>query len=456
MDGLNSAANSDSRPHIAPKASRKQHVPRCDSGFCSSGADAEAGDRRSARPGEGSLASGKILAGLGLGKPQISDAGARAARNATRLEEELFASGDLCPALYFEAMAETLGLPFLATIDSAQVVDVPGAEVLLKSAFGPLRLARNKGETVTVFSPRAADLERIAILLKARPDLARTLAVATPKTVRAAVWEAGASARVAQCVRQLAERQKSDSASMVTNGTQGFMLGVLVSGMAAIWFSFAHFGHLALHLLLSWLFGACVFIRALAALDWRLQPCRKTKEPDEAGLPIYTIMVALYDEAAVVAQLVDALDAIRWPLSRLDIKLVCEADDAATITALESLNLRPHYEIVRVPRVKPFTKPKALCYAMAGVKGDYVVVYDAEDRPDRDQLLEAYSVFAAERENVSCIQAPLIIANTGHSWLTGLFALEYAALFRGMLPFLARQGLPIPLGGTSNHIRGLM
>lgn len=31
------------------------------------------------------------------------------------------------------------------------------------------------------------------------------------------------------------------------------------------------------------------------------------------------------------------------------------------------------------------------------------------------------------------------------------FALEYAALFDGLLPALCRLGLPIPLGGTSNH-----
>ncbi len=33
------------------------------------------------------------------------------------------------------------------------------------------------------------------------------------------------------------------------------------------------------------------------------------------------------------------------------------------------------------------------------------------------------------------------------------FALEYSALFDGLLPALERLGLPIPLGGTSNHFR---
>lgn len=37
--------------------------------------------------------------------------------------------------------------------------------------------------------------------------------------------------------------------------------------------------------------------------------------------------------------------------------------------------------------------------------------------------------------------------------LTRQFALEYSALFDGLLPALERLGLPIPLGGSSNHFR---
>ncbi len=37
--------------------------------------------------------------------------------------------------------------------------------------------------------------------------------------------------------------------------------------------------------------------------------------------------------------------------------------------------------------------------------------------------------------------------------MTRQFTLEYAALFDGILPALAKLGLPLPLGGTSNHFR---
>ncbi len=53
----------------------------------------------------------------------------------------------------------------------------------------------------------------------------------------------------------------------------------------------------------------------------------------------------------------------------------------------------------------------------------------------------------------TCLQAPLIIANTHAGWLTRLFAFEYAAHFRGVLPWLAHNQLVLPLGGSSNHFR---
>jgi cellulose synthase/poly-beta-1,6-N-acetylglucosamine synthase-like glycosyltransferase len=50
------------------------------------------------------------------------------------------------------------------------------------------------------------------------------------------------------------------------------------------------------------------------------------------------------------------------------------------------------------------------------------------------------------------LQARLNYYNRGDNLLTQFFCLEYAVLFDVMLPGLERTGVPIPLGGTSNHI----
>jgi len=147
------------------------------------------------------------------------------------------------------------------------------------------------------------------------------------------------------------------------------------------------------------------------------------------------------------------LSRLDWPAAKLDIKLILEAVDQATVAAAEALNLPGNVEIVVVPDLGPRTKPKALNYALPLARGEFLVIYDAEDRPGRDQLRRAFEAFHLGPPNLATVQARLNIYNAGASWLTRQFALEYSALFDGLLPALDRLRLPIPLGGTSNHFR---
>jgi cellulose synthase/poly-beta-1,6-N-acetylglucosamine synthase-like glycosyltransferase len=155
----------------------------------------------------------------------------------------------------------------------------------------------------------------------------------------------------------------------------------------------------------------------------------------------------------VVPQLLAALDRLVWPRSKLEVKIVCEADDHATLQALRAHWLPPHVEVVEVPAGMPRTKPKALNYALPLVRSRHLVLYDAEDRPHPLQLLEAFRIFNAAGPDLACVQAPLDISNASESRLAELFAFEYRALFRGLLPFLAGRRILLPLGGTSNHFR---
>ncbi len=106
-----------------------------------------------------------------------------------------------------------------------------------------------------------------------------------------------------------------------------------------------------------------------------------------------------------------------------------------------------------VPELHPRTKPKALNYALPLARGDYLVIFDAEDRPERDQLRQAIAAFRAGPPDLACLQARLNLYNAFDTWLTRQFTIEYSALFDGILPALDRLQLPIPLGGTSNHFR---
>ena len=198
------------------------------------------------------------------------------------------------------------------------------------------------------------------------------------------------------------------------------------------------------------LFAAAIVLRNLAVAAAGDASC--SPPLDDSELPIYTIIAPLRGEERIAAKLVRGLNALDYPHGKLDIKLVVERDDAATRTALESLELPARYEIVVAPPGLPATKPRALNVALPAARGALVVVFDAEDEPDPDQLRLAAARFAAD-PGVDCLQAALTINNAAESWISAMFAIEYATLFDLIDPGLAALDLPIALGGTSNHLR---
>ena len=192
-------------------------------------------------------------------------------------------------------------------------------------------------------------------------------------------------------------------------------------------------------------------IRLAALFSPASAPPLPQRPPDEE-LPVYSVLIPLRNEAGMVPQLFASMAALDYPGERLDIKFVVEAKSVATIAAVRARLGDPRFSLVSVPDALPRTKPKALDFALPLCRGEHVVVFDAEDMPDADQLWKAALRFRDDPD-IACLQAQLVIDNGRRNWLTALFAGEYAGLFMVLLPALARWRLPMPLGGTSNHFR---
>jgi cellulose synthase/poly-beta-1,6-N-acetylglucosamine synthase-like glycosyltransferase len=181
-------------------------------------------------------------------------------------------------------------------------------------------------------------------------------------------------------------------------------------------------------------------------------PAEMAEVPDEE-LPTYTVLIPLYREAEVLERLVTGLQALDYPASRLDIQLLLEEDDQATIEAARRLQLPPHFRCVVVPDGAPKGKPRACNYGLAWCQAELLVIFDAEDRPEPDQLRKAAAAFRTVPEDVACLQARLNYYNQRQNLLTRWFTQEYSTWFDLFLPGLVVSGAPIPLGGTSNHFR---
>jgi cellulose synthase/poly-beta-1,6-N-acetylglucosamine synthase-like glycosyltransferase len=209
--------------------------------------------------------------------------------------------------------------------------------------------------------------------------------------------------------------------------------------------SYVRTGLWVLFLVVSVIRAIAVFISAPTQIEPRGR--------DRGGrLPTYSILVPLYKEANMVKQMVRNLKALNYPQKALDVIFAIEADDSQTLHALTKQRLPPWMRIIIAPPGSPQTKPRACNVALDQAVGSLVVIYDAEDRPHPDQLLEAANRFMAADEQLACLQAPLRIL-PGEGFWCRQFALEYAAHFETFLPALAKVGSAVPLGGTSNHLR---
>lgn len=173
----------------------------------------------------------------------------------------------------------------------------------------------------------------------------------------------------------------------------------------------------------------------------------------DESLPVYTILCPMYKEAHMLGYFLDGIAKIDWPTEKLDVIVLLEEDDKESIKTIGAMQLPLHVRTLVVPASQPQTKPKACNYGLAFAKGEYIVIFDAEDIPDPLQLKKAYLGFKKSDRKIVCLQAKLNYHNTNQNLLTRFFTAEYSWLFDISLPGLQSLNTIIPLGGTSNHFR---
>jgi glycosyltransferase XagB len=169
--------------------------------------------------------------------------------------------------------------------------------------------------------------------------------------------------------------------------------------------------------------------------------------------PVVSLLVPLYREAEIAGRLVAHLARLRYAPECLDVILLVEEGDTLTAEALAATGLPPFMRVLTVPPGEPRTKPRALNYALPFAHGEIVGIYDAEDRPEPDQIARVVRCFDEVAPEVACLQGRLDYYNANHNLMAGLFTVEYASWFRVLLPGVQRLGLFVPLGGTTLFLR---
>lgn len=244
---------------------------------------------------------------------------------------------------------------------------------------------------------------------------------------------------------------------VITTGQRIVLCGIALALAVLILWDYVY-ALLAINLVICLFYCVItVFKLALLAASYAMPPPAQPDgaDSDRAGtaMPIYTVLVPMYREANMVEPFLAHLERMDYPRDRLDVKLLLEPDDDETIAAARAITPAFPHAIILSPESGPRTKPRACNAGLEQARGEFLVIYDAEDRPEPDQLRKAVKAFDATEPRTACLQCHLDYYNPCQNWLTRSFTVEYACWFRLFLPGLHRLGLPIPLGGTSNHFR---
>ncbi|MBB5941610.1 glycosyltransferase family 2 protein [Xanthomonas sp. F4] len=397
-----------------------------------------------------------VAAGV-IDPPLLQNALALQARWRSRLGDVVLAQRGVAPLRFYTVLAQHFGLNFVNLLK--QPID--------PALFQPERLADYAQRLVLPW--REEDGQLVLAVADPGPEIFAWARATYGEQVRFVgtskfdiVWslQQHADAQLTHdALNLLAEHAPEHSARQVITRAQSAFLVALTVVLAAALALWPLVTLIALNTLIAVAFLATFGLKLVLA--WRGARRRidiKVSDEEVAALgdedlPVYTVLVPMYKEPDVLPILANALRRLDYPTSKLDVKLVLEADDTETIEAAKALGLEAFFEIIRVPPSQPKTKPKACNYALRFARGQMLTIYDAEDKPEPDQLKRVVAAFRKSPADVACIQARLNYYNADENWLTRMFTLEYTLWFDFYLPALETLRIPIPLGGTSNHFR---
>ena len=255
------------------------------------------------------------------------------------------------------------------------------------------------------------------------------------------------------------KRHGDDCAYILASRRQILMYVAIALGMLVfLKYRWDYFLFTVTAIMAFWYFSAALFrisaccISMLGFGERKVSLAELTATADD-DLPVYTILVPLYKEANIAEKIIRNIGKLDYPEDKLDVKLLLESDDRQTLQALKNCSLPWNFKIIVVPDALPKTKPRACNFGLKFARGEFCVIYDAEDRPEPDQLKKAVAVFRSTPDEMVCVQAKLNYYNSRQNLLTRLFTIEYSTTFDLMLPGMQTFNVPLPLGGTSNHFR---
>jgi cellulose synthase/poly-beta-1,6-N-acetylglucosamine synthase-like glycosyltransferase len=167
--------------------------------------------------------------------------------------------------------------------------------------------------------------------------------------------------------------------------------------------------------------------------------------------PFFSIIVPVKNEEKVVGRLLNALCELSYPADKMEVIVV---EDGSTDRSLDACNAfvkdqRLNLRIVQ--RRQSDGKPSALNSGIAHAKGEIVGVFDADNVPARDVLLNVYRYF--EDQQVAAVQGRTLSINAEKNMLTRIISREEDVWCEAYLRGKDALNLFVHLKGSCQFIR---
>ncbi|MGI5835062.1 MAG: glycosyltransferase [Chloroflexota bacterium] len=185
----------------------------------------------------------------------------------------------------------------------------------------------------------------------------------------------------------------------------------------------------------------------------RPEAYRRSRAPETFRSPVksFTVLLPARHEEDVIQETIQRVVDARYPLSMMEVLVICEHTDRGTIEKVEEKLDQLRRE--RIDNVRllvfddtPINKPHGLNIGLANSSNDVVTIFDAEDEihPDIFNIVNTVMM----EEDVRVVQCGVQLMNYDSSWYSALNVLEYFFWFKSRLHYHSQMGVT-PLGGNT-------
>jgi cellulose synthase/poly-beta-1,6-N-acetylglucosamine synthase-like glycosyltransferase len=175
------------------------------------------------------------------------------------------------------------------------------------------------------------------------------------------------------------------------------------------------------------------------------------KSAKREALPVFSIIVPVKNEEKVLGRLLNALTEVNYPPDKKEIIVVEDGSTDRSVDVCEDFAREQSLNIRIVQRLFSDGKPSALNAGIKCAKGEIVGVFDADNVPSSDALLNVCKYF--EDPQVAAVQGRTLSINSEENMLTRMISREEDIWYETYLRGKDALNLFVHLKGSCQFIR---